>query len=123
MRFLAPAILSTIALVSCVQHIPIDGEEIESRIVPGSSRSDSEAYLESLTPVVWYDSRAEIEELDQIPDYEWRSTEAVGVLGARIRDVRTRYYMLASEHIEVRVEIDENDKVMSCHTFSSFTGP
>ena len=63
------------------------------------------------------------EEVDMgVPQWQWKSPDAVGVVGGHIPNVRRRWLSPVSEGISIRVEIDSMNKVTQVVVEPTYTG-
>lgn len=95
--------------------------EIRHSLQEGMTRAEVEEFYESCR--IPYSFRTREDDRWTIPKFPWKAQDAVGYYGGIIRDVRTIYWALASEHITIDVEIDSKDRVSQVLVGKSYTAP
>ena len=122
MRMLSLVALSGALLGSaCDSEDEVKIKEIESSLAAGMGRQEVESFFDDHDIEYGFVSREQAEM--RSPPFPWKDPDAVGFYAGTIRNVRTRWWMLASEHITVRVEIDPNDRVSQVIVKREYTAP
>lgn len=113
----------SVALLSsaCEPEVKVRMSEIEAAIHEGIGRYSVEQFFQEHGINYAFVPREQAD--NEVPKFEWRNPEAIGIYAGVVRDVRTRWWMLASEHISIEVEIDPNDKVSQVVLKRAYTAP
>lgn len=96
-------------------------EDIQNSLVVGMSRNQVESFFDDIGIQYSFTTREEDQAFE--PKFSWKSEDAIGYYSAVIRNVGTAWWMLSSEHIQIQVEIDAQDKVSQVLVKKAFTGP
>ncbi len=96
-------------------------ETVKKSLYEGMSKCAVEKFFESHD--IEYVFRTRQEDRFTVPKFPWKAKDAVGYYGAVIRDVRTVWWALASEHITIDVEINSEGKVSQVRVKRAYTGP
>jgi hypothetical protein len=107
----------------CVRHKPITNDDLRSFASVGTPRVDVERALQTNGAQFLYRTKSEIESEMRVPEIVWESPDSVGIYLGHIKDVRTLYYMLASEHISFEIEVGPAGLVTASRVFNSYTAP
>ena len=105
----------------CESEDKVKMSEIEAAIHEGIGRRSVEQFFQEHGIDYAFVTREQAN--NDVPKFEWRNPEAIGIYAGVVRDVRTRWWMLASEHIAIEVEIDSNDKVSQVVVKRAYTAP
>ncbi len=95
--------------------------EIQSAIVEGIDRQAVERFFDDHDIEYGFVRREKTEM--RVPPFPWKHPNAVGFYVGTIRNVRTRWWMLASEHITIRAEIDPDGRVSQVVIKREYTAP
>lgn len=116
-------IVLTVALLgsACDSEDEVKINEIESSIVEGIDRQAVENFFQEQGIDYAFVPRSQVD--DEVPPFEWKSPDAIGIYAGLIRDTKTRWLMLASEHISIEVEIDSRDQVSQVVVKRAYTAP
>jgi len=115
-------ILSVVLLGGiCAAEDRVKLSEIQSSIVEGIDRQVVETFFQDHRIEYGFVPRASNDV--RVPPFPWKHPDAVGFYVGTIRNVKTRWWMLASEHITIRVEIDPSDRVSQVIVRREYTGP
>ena len=106
---------------SCKADENMTIEDIQNSLAVGMSRNQVESFFDENGIEYTFVSRED--DKGRVPEFSWKAENAVGYYGALIRDVGTAWLMLSSEHIEIRAEIDAQDKVSQVVVKKAYTGP
>ncbi len=122
MRMLCLMALS-IALLgsSCESEDKVKMSEIEETIHEGIDRRSVEQFFQDHDIDYTFVPRAQAD--NEVPKFDWKNPEALGIYAGVVRDVRARWWMLASEHISIEVEIGPDDTVSQVVLQRAYTAP
>lgn len=123
MTRLVYAVLILVALLTCAckGSDEMTVETIKQSLHERMSTCAVENFFESHQ--IEYVFRTREEDRFSVPKFPWKAKDAVGYYGAVIRDVKTVWWALASEHITIDVEIDSEGKVSQVRVRKGYTGP
>jgi hypothetical protein len=108
---------------ACVRHKPITNVDVRAFAKPGTSRSDLERELRAAEASYLCKPKEQLDAEPRSPKLEWQSPKSVAMCVGNIHDVRTLYYMLASEHIAFEIELGPEDIVTASRVYNAYTGP
>lgn len=123
MMILCRLLLVVIALAACATKAGVEMtiREIKQSLQEGMSRAEVEEFYESRRIPYVFTTREQ--DKWSIPKFPWKAQDAVGYYGGIIRNVRTVWWALASEHITIDVEIDSNNRVSQVLVRKDYTAP
>ena len=120
---LAGVLLMLAGLVSCKTDEKMTIDEIRKVLHEGMDRQAAETFFtEHKIPYSFISRKKVDEDTLWFPKWQWKSPNAVGVLGGRIRNGRTRWFIPTSENISITVEIDSRGKVTQVVVNPEYTG-
>ena len=96
-------------------------KEVKSHLRDGMDRRQVEQFFEDHDIEYGFITLEQSEEM--VPRFQWKSNDAVGRYKGFIRDVRSRWWFFAREHISIEVEVDSAGRVTQVVVEPAFTAP
>jgi hypothetical protein len=120
---LGALVVASATLGACVRHKAITNDDVRAFAKPGTSRFDLERELRAAGASYLCKPKEQLDAEPRAPELEWQSPRSIAMCVGYIHDVRTLYYMLASEHIAFEVEVGPEDTVTAARVYNAYTGP
>ena len=115
------SLLVLFSLVSCKTDETMTIDEIRIALHEGMDKQAVEAFFTEHEIPYGFGTRRKVDE--EVPKWEWKSPDAVGLYTGYILHVRTHLLKLTSEGISIKVEIDSNGKVTQAVVKPYYTAP
>jgi hypothetical protein len=109
-----------LCISACTSQINTDIRVLKKGLTIGMDRSEIEAYLSSKGFEYDFSTREKVDRLTR-PRFQWKSSDAVGLLAAAKRGYEPEGILWV--HIIVSVEIDSQNKASQVIVEKAYTGP
>ena len=96
-------------------------EDVHKALKEGMTAEEVVSFFEENGIGYVFNSREQAER--NVPRFPWKDPDAVGYYGGVIRDVKTHWLHLASEHIVIKAEVNSQGIVTQVIVERGFTAP
>ena len=110
-----------LSVCACSGAETMKHEDIHKALKEGMTTKDVISFFEENDIGYVFNSREQAER--NVPRFPWKDPDAVGYYGGIIRDVKTHWLHLASEHIVIKVEVDSQGIVTQVRVEKAYTAP